>query len=263
MSDTHAPRAGASLIVVEMDAIADFIVSIAADAERIRHQEVCWCTQTVSTNGDRLVCDHYVIAGYILEHDHGPRLVQVHHPCGLAPAAKAAVSGVLDTLRSATDAASLRLRGGRLSLEPSPLLPTTNDVLRALCPGITTPDGTSYLPWSDGWAVGFECHRRDGRLSFLYLNPSGEVDEGGDSVFVYLGGKGHPAHDLPQHWYDPFGDPTQPDWFTVRTANADRQWQADCADHARRKHEEAFSDQEGEAVLAVVRAFPGSRLSAA
>ena len=72
---------------------------------------------------------------------------------------------------------------------------------------IVTPEGVTYTPWTDGWAVGFKAEHKDGRVEYVYLNPSGEMDEEGSapgSVFVYTGKAGDPSEDSAWHHYDMF-----------------------------------------------------------
>jgi hypothetical protein len=60
----------------------------------------------------------------------------------------------------------------------------------------------SFVPWTDGWAVGY-CATVNGVKSYIYLNPS----SGGDSpdVFVYAGPHGDPGRDAPQVFVTPDG----------------------------------------------------------
>jgi hypothetical protein len=60
--------------------------------------------------------------------------------------------------------------------------------------------GVTFVPWTDGWAVGFRLKHPDGHVEYIYLNPSS--DGGGDPehrscVFVYQGESGDPALDTP------------------------------------------------------------------
>lgn len=64
--------------------------------------------------------------------------------------------------------------------------------------------GVTYRPWSNGYAVGFECRHSDGRVEYIYLNPSQETDDGVANVFLYQGTEGDPAQDVPHHHYDLF-----------------------------------------------------------
>jgi hypothetical protein len=55
-----------------------------------------------------------------------------------------------------------------------------------------TETGVTYTPWTDGTAVGFRADHVDGRIEFLYLNPSndsGDEDET-PNVFLYHGPSG-------------------------------------------------------------------------
>jgi hypothetical protein len=67
---------------------------------------------------------------------------------------------------------------------------------------IETPEGVTYSPWTDGHAVGYRCAHADGRVEYIYLNASGETDDGQPNVFVYQGEHGDPARDAPTHHYD-------------------------------------------------------------
>lgn len=60
----------------------------------------------------------------------------------------------------------------------------------------------SYHPWTNGYAIGFEVHRSDGRIEFIYLNPSqSDGDEAEANVFLYTGTEGDPAADEAHHHY--------------------------------------------------------------
>lgn len=53
-----------------------------------------------------------------------------------------------------------------------------------------------YEPWTNGYAVGFKCIQADGRVSYLYLNPSDEEGtEEEPNVFLYQGPHGDFAMD--------------------------------------------------------------------
>lgn len=69
---------------------------------------------------------------------------------------------------------------------------------------IKTPEGVTYIPWTDGYAVGYRCEHEDGRVEFIYLNPSSETDDGQPNVFVYHGEHGCPSKDAPAHFYEVF-----------------------------------------------------------
>lgn len=63
---------------------------------------------------------------------------------------------------------------------------------------VTSSDGATYTPWTDGWAVGFHVTFDDDRLAeYVYLNPSSESDDGKNTVFVYQGDAGDPGTDEP------------------------------------------------------------------
>lgn len=62
--------------------------------------------------------------------------------------------------------------------------------------------GTTFEPWSDGWAVGYRLTSRDGAVSYLYLNPSSESDDGTSNVFLYHGAAGDPRADGPVCYVD-------------------------------------------------------------
>lgn len=60
---------------------------------------------------------------------------------------------------------------------------------------VTDRNGTEYIPFTDGWAVGFKVVPPDGVVQWIYLNPSSEEDDeqledgswrlGTSNVFVY------------------------------------------------------------------------------
>lgn len=57
-------------------------------------------------------------------------------------------------------------------------------------PTVTTPEGLTFWPWSDGYAVGFAVTRtQDDRIDYVVLNPSSEHHrtdfDGRGDVFVY------------------------------------------------------------------------------
>lgn len=278
MSQTDTARRAASplssqspIIVVRIDCIEAFIEQMVYDAAHIRHREVCCSSLPSTTGGHEPFTFARVIAGYILEDDDGPRLVELRYPCGRlggsgndeAKAAYVLSVQAAASIKAAVLDTGLRWRVGRLTLDPSPLMPQSTDLLRSLCNRTATPAGTTYSPWTDGAAVGLECRRHDGHRTFLYLNPSGEDDEGHGSVFIYHGTAGDPAKDTPQHWYDPFPATTL-DCYTVRTVNnGERQWQAESPMHAREQHVDAFGGQPGEEILAVLYGNPASPESVA
>lgn len=55
--------------------------------------------------------------------------------------------------------------------------------------------GVKWVPWSDGRAIGFRCEHPDGRVEYVYLNPSSDSDDGTSNVFVYQGTEGDPVQD--------------------------------------------------------------------
>lgn len=67
-----------------------------------------------------------------------------------------------------------------------------------------TDGDVSYHPWTDGYAIGFEVHHPDGRITFVYLNPSqtSETPDDDPCVFIYTGTAGDPAGDNAHHFYD-------------------------------------------------------------
>lgn len=62
--------------------------------------------------------------------------------------------------------------------------------------GLKTPDRVTYVPWSDGYAIGYRC-LREGEDYYVYLNPSGVTDDGVPNVFLYIGQSGNPVGDEP------------------------------------------------------------------
>lgn len=52
---------------------------------------------------------------------------------------------------------------------------------------ITTDEGYTYRPFTNGHAVGFIVSAPNGKREFLFLNPSGATDNGFADVAVYLG----------------------------------------------------------------------------
>lgn len=61
--------------------------------------------------------------------------------------------------------------------------------------------GVTYTPWSDGWAIGFKVEFDDGRVDFIYLNPSGGSDDNVPTVFLYRGTEGDVTKDGAEHHY--------------------------------------------------------------
>jgi hypothetical protein len=64
---------------------------------------------------------------------------------------------------------------------------------------IHTPEGATYVPWTDGHAVGFRVSNpgEPDTYVYLYLNPSGESDDLTPNVFLYQGPDGDPSTDTP------------------------------------------------------------------
>ena len=85
-----------------------------------------------------------------------------------------------------------------ITLDDEPMRP---DPPPSLNYTITTPEDVTYTPWTNGYAVGFKCTHDDGRVEYLYLNPSSETDDGKPNAFVYQGPVGDPAVDPAQHHY--------------------------------------------------------------
>lgn len=69
------------------------------------------------------------------------------------------------------------------------------------CRTIETREAT-YEPWSDGRAIGFKATSPDGRVEYVYLNPSTEPDDGVPNVFLYAGPHGNPALDHTVVYHD-------------------------------------------------------------
>jgi hypothetical protein len=62
---------------------------------------------------------------------------------------------------------------------------------------ITTEEGYVYEPWTSGYGVGYKVTHPDGRVEYIYLNPSSSDDNGDAIVFLYVGPNGDPATDSP------------------------------------------------------------------
>jgi hypothetical protein len=82
-------------------------------------------------------------------------------------------------------------------------------------PAVRDGDVT-YLPYiGPNSEVGYQCRHTDGRIEYLYFNPSTDEGHGGpdggpgNNVFLYQGRSGDPAEDSPHHFYYVF-DPQ--DW---------------------------------------------------
>lgn len=71
--------------------------------------------------------------------------------------------------------------------------------------------GVDYVPWigPDG-QVGYRCEHDDGRVEFIYLNPSESIDSPPDErtpcVFLYVGPSGVPWADAAHHHYTIFDE---------------------------------------------------------
>lgn len=57
---------------------------------------------------------------------------------------------------------------------------------------IVTGTGVTYTAWTDGYAVGFRAVHPDGRVEYIYLNPSHDEPEADENpnVFLYTGPAG-------------------------------------------------------------------------
>ena len=264
MAQPCLPQARSAITVVRMNTLPAFLGEMRDDASCVRHSEVRWSTEMVTAVGEHHVSFETLIVGYIAEGDGRPTLIELRRLCGSVAAnsrseeicAEEQVASTIEALETVACECRLDLRHGRFTLDPSPLLPTPQEMLRAFCPTLVTPEGTTYNPWTDGWAVGLHCRRSDGLSKYLYLNPSGEADEGQGSVFAYLGVAGDPEHDPAEHAYDPFSAHQPTRLYTVRTDNGDRHWHADSAQHAREQHDLAFAGEPGETIREV---FAGQR----
>lgn len=64
-----------------------------------------------------------------------------------------------------------------------------------------TPQGT-YVPVTDGWAVGFAFEQKGQPTQYIILNPSGDSDDGQPSVFVYEGEHNTIDNLVPAHFYN-------------------------------------------------------------
>jgi hypothetical protein len=61
---------------------------------------------------------------------------------------------------------------------------------------VISEEGYVYEPWTDGHAVGFRVSHPDGRVQYIYLNPSSSDTLGEATVFLYQGEHGDPALDM-------------------------------------------------------------------
>lgn len=72
------------------------------------------------------------------------------------------------------------------------------DIIRRLSEAYHVPETVAaYEPWSNGWAIGFKVTHPDGRVEFVYLNPSTLEDPEHETpnVFLYHGTTGDPSDD--------------------------------------------------------------------
>lgn len=69
----------------------------------------------------------------------------------------------------------------------SEVYPENSDPVTITGCTIPTPEGVTYTPWSNGYAVGFKATHNDGRVEYLYLNPSSDTDDGQPNIFIYHG----------------------------------------------------------------------------
>jgi hypothetical protein len=256
MQSTAAIQRHSAITIARLDSLLAFVGQIRDDADRVRHQEVRWTTEPVTTVGDQQVSFEKLTAGYITEQDGQPTLVELSRLCGRTAGdrrseqihAREQIAGIIEALETATGEQGLSLRQGHFRLDPSPLMPTVRDMLEVFGPSFTSLGGTTYRPWTDTWAVGLECVRHDGLTSFLYLEPTQEAVEGNARVVSHLGTGGDPTEDHVQHIYDPFAPDQLARVYAVVTENGERNWTADNYDHARAQHEEAFGGEPGEAI---------------
>lgn len=256
MAQPCLPQTRSAITVVRMESLPAFLSEIRDDASSIRHQEVRWSTDTVTDIAGHNVNFETLIVGCITERDEQPTLIELRQLCGSTAGdqrteeirAEEHVAATIAALETVTCESRLDLRHGQFTLEPSPMLPTQEDMLHAFCPTFRSLGGNTYHPWTDAWGVGLECVRCDGLRSYLYLEPAVEQDDGRACVFAHLGTGGDPTEDVLQHTYDPF-DPVQlTRVYTVVTANGKRNWTADDSDHARQQHDEAHGGEPGERV---------------
>jgi len=72
-------------------------------------------------------------------------------------------------------------------------------------PTLITNGGTTYEPWTDGYAIGFKVTTPGKLIRYVYLNPSnddGEPEVSTPDVFLYIGELGDSAQDGAEHYYD-------------------------------------------------------------
>jgi len=258
MAQPCLPQTCSAITVVRMNSLPAFLSEMRDDAPCVRHSEVRWSTETVTAVGEHQVNFETLIVGYIAELDGRPTLIELRRLCGSAAGdcrteeirAEEQVAGTIEALETVACESRLDVRHGQFTLDPSPLMPTQEDVLRTFCPTFMSLAGSTYRAWTDGWGVGLECVRSDGLCSYLYVEPAQEKD-GRACVFSHLGTGGDPTEDVLQHTYDPFDTVQLTRVYTVVTANGERNWTADNSGHAREQHEEAFGSEPGETITDV------------
>jgi hypothetical protein len=245
-----------SVAIIRLTCLAEFLRQLREDAQTVRHHEVRWTTQPVTEIADQQVLFETLIAGYITERDGHLAVIELRRLCGTAASDRRTedastqqqIAAALQALHATGRELGLAVKPGRFTLDPSPLMPTGEDVLRTFGPTVTSLGGTSYGAWTDGWGVGLECVRSDGLCTYLYLEPSQEQDDGRACVFCHLGCGGDPTEDIVRHVYDPFEYVALVREYTVLTENGQRDWTATDSEHAREQHEAAFGGEPGETI---------------
>lgn len=71
---------------------------------------------------------------------------------------------------------------------------------------VVDAQGVRFEPWTDRWAIGFRCVHPDGRVEFVYLNPSSDSDDDVSNVFVYADSIGDPGSGETVTFVDLFTD---------------------------------------------------------
>ena len=77
---------------------------------------------------------------------------------------------------------------------------------------VVDAEGVTWRPWTDGYAVGFQATHQDGRVEYVYLNPSSDSDDGQPNVFLYAGPEGDSGQDAALshvNVFEPAADPDQ------------------------------------------------------
>jgi hypothetical protein len=244
--------------VLHVTDLAALMCEMRRDASTVRHREVRWTASPIRELDGRSVRFKELILGYITERDGRLTIVELRRLSGTTADdsrseeiySERAVANTMTIVERAARELGVRVRPGRFDVYPSPLMPTLEDLHRAFCPHFTSHAGTTYRPWSDGWAVGLECVRSDGLCTFVYVEPAQEQD-GRATVFCHLGAVGDPTGDVVQHAYDPFDPEQLTRTYAVVSENGERNWIAEDAEHARRQHEEAFGSEPGETITDV------------